>query len=213
MKYIREWSRLSLVDGVLYRNTILNNVQTRQLVLPLHFRSIILKQLHDDLGHQGRDRTLSLVRSRFYWPGLENDVEEKIKNCGRCIRRKTPVKPSAELVNINSSQPMELLCIDFLSLERSKGGHEHILVVTDHFTRYAQAFPTRNQLAKTTAKILFENFVVHYGFPARIHSDQGRNFESSLLRNCVVLRVCINPGPLHITLWEIEWSRDLTRPF
>ena len=152
------------------------------MVLPLHFRSIILKQLHDDLGHQGRDRTLSLVRSRFYWPGLENDVEEKIKNCGRCIRRKTPVKPSAELINITSSQPMELLCIYFLSLERSKGGHEHNLVVTDHFTRYAQAFPTRNQSAKTTAKILFENFVVHYGFPARIHSDQGRNFESSLIK-------------------------------
>ena len=135
-----------------------------------------------NLGHQGRDRTLSLVRSRFYWPGLENDVEEKIKNCGRCIRRKTPVKPSAELVNITSSQPMELLFIDFLSVERSKGGHEHILVVTNHFTRYAQAFPTRNQLAKTTARILFENFVVHYGFPARIHSDQGRNFESSLIK-------------------------------
>ena len=77
---------------------------------------------------------------------------------------------------------MELICIDFLSLERSKGGHENILVITDHFTRYAQAFPTRNQLAKPTAKILFENFIVHYGFPARIHSDQGRNFESSLIK-------------------------------
>ena len=77
---------------------------------------------------------------------------------------------------------MELICIDFLSLERSKGGHEHILVITDHFTRYAQAFPTRNRLAKTTAKVLFENFILHYGFPARIHSNQRRNFESTLIK-------------------------------
>ena len=77
---------------------------------------------------------------------------------------------------------MELVCIDFLSLERSKGGYENILVITDHLTRYAQAFPTRNQTASTTAKVLFENFIVHYGFPGRKHSDQGRNFESSLIK-------------------------------
>ena len=125
LKYIREWSRLSLVDGVLYRNTTLNNVQTRQLVLPLHFRSIILKQLHNDLGHQGRDRTLSLVRSRFYWPGLENDVEEKIKNCGRCIRRKTPVKPSAELVNTHMhkiTDQIKLLMVQKKSPKRRNEG-------------------------------------------------------------------------------------------
>ena len=63
--------------------------------------------------------------------------------------------------------------------------------MTDHFTRYAQAFPTRNQLAKTTAKIIFENFVVHYGFPARIHSDQGRNFESSLIKELCSL-ACVH---------------------
>ena len=109
LKYMREWKKLSLTDGILYRNTVLNNVQTRQLVLPLHFQTIVLKHLHDDMGHQGRDRTLSLVRSRFYWPALEKDVEDKVKNCGRCIRRKASIKPSAELVNISTTQPMELI--------------------------------------------------------------------------------------------------------
>jgi transposase InsO family protein len=72
--------------------------------------------------------------------------------------------------------------VDFLSLEPSKGAVENILVVTDHFSRYAQAFPTKNQTAQTTAKVLFENFIVHYGFPERLHSDQGRNFESSTIK-------------------------------
>ena len=138
------------------------------MVLPAHFRDKVLEHLHDDMGHQGPDRTLSLVRQRFYWPGLDSDVEKKVKNCVCCIQQKTLPKPGAELVNMSTTQPMELVCIDFLSLERSKGGQEHILMITDHFTRYAQAFPTRNQLAKTTARVLFDQFIVHYGFPACI---------------------------------------------
>ena len=89
LKYLRERKIFLLVDGVLYRNTTVDGQNTRQLVLPAHFKDKVLGHLHDDLGHQGRDRTLSLVRQRFFWPCLEADVEQKVKNCVRCIQRKT----------------------------------------------------------------------------------------------------------------------------
>lgn len=86
------------------------------------------------------------------------------------------------LHQITSTGPLDLVCIDFLSLEPDSRGISNILVVTDHFTRYAQASPTKDQRAVTVTKVLMEKFFVHYGLPARIHSDQGRDFESKLVK-------------------------------
>ena len=64
----------------------------------------------------------------------------------------------APLVNIETSQPLELVHLDYLKIEPSKGNIENVLVITDHFTRYAQAFPSKTQTALTTAKLLWNNF-------------------------------------------------------
>ena len=181
-RYLLTWERYNLKDGILYRTTSINGEDVDQLVLPPSLTDTIFKAYHDDLGHQGRDRTTSLIRRRFFWPGMSKDIKSRIQKCGRCIRRKTAPTKATELVNITSTAPMELVCIDFLSLEKSKGGQENILVITDHYSRYAQAIPTRNQKASTTAKALYENFFLHYGFPAVLHSDKGANFESNVIR-------------------------------
>ena len=70
-----------------------------------------------------------------------------------------------------------------MKIEPSKGNVENILIVTDHFTRYAQAFPSKTQTALATAKLLWNNFILHYGFLAKIITDQGQNFESKLIEN------------------------------
>lgn len=86
------------------------------------------------------------------------------------------------LMNISTCRPLELVCMDFLSLEPDRSNTKDILVITDHFTKYAVAIPTPNQKARTVAKCLWENFIVHYGFPERLHSDQGPDFESITIK-------------------------------
>lgn len=196
---LKEWGRLEFKNGLLYRTRRCEGQVMHQLVLPESLRPNVLKYLHDDMGHMGIERTLDLVRSRFYWPKMSQDVENKIKTCGRCVRQKTLPEKAAPLVNIHTTRPMELVCIDFLSLEPDSRNTKDILVITDHFTRYAVTIPTKDQKANTVAKCLWEQFLIHYGFPERLHSDQGRDFESHVIRElCVVTGIKkVRTSPYH----------------
>ncbi|KAI5094884.1 hypothetical protein C0J45_14959, partial [Silurus meridionalis] len=153
-----------------------------QLALPADIRATVLKELHNEMGHMGIERTLDLVRTRFFWSKMASAVEKKVKTCERCVRRKTLPEKAAPLVNIRTSRPLELVCMDFLSLEPDQSNTKDILGITDHFINYAVAVPMRNQKAQTVAKCLWDNFLVHYGFPEKLHSDQGTDFESHTIK-------------------------------
>ena len=190
LSFVRNFDKLVIMDNVLYRQITIEQKKKYQVVLPSKYIPTILRSLHDDMGHPGKDKLTSLIRDRFYWANMNDDIETWIKQCQRCLLRKTPDNNRAPLVNIQTFQPLELVCIDFLLLDPSKGGYENVLVITDHFTRYAQAIPTRNQTAKTTAEAIFNNFILHYGIPQKIHSDQGKNFESNVIKElCNILGI------------------------
>ena len=183
--FLRNKRCLKLIKDVLYRKSYSDNSTTKktmwQLVVPKLFRERALSGCHDDVGHQGILRTLSLLRGRFYWPGMQEEATQYVMRCSRCLRRKTPPQV-APLQPILVTQPLELVHMDYLSLEPSKGNIENVLVITDHFTRYALAYPSKTQTAQATARILWDNFICHYGFPEKFISDQGRNFESDLIK-------------------------------
>lgn len=183
---VRNFSKLHLVKNVLYREATISEKEINQLVIPRKYKDKVLTELHDKFGHPGRERTASLIKDRFYWIGMNQDIDNWIKNCNRCVHRKS-TNQKAPLVNITSTYPLELVCIDFLTLEESKGGYQHVLVMTDHYTRFAQAIPTKNMTAKTNAEALFNNFINYYGIPTRIHSDQGANFESQIIKELCLI--------------------------
>ena len=60
--------------------------------------------------------------------------------------------------------------------------NKHLLVVMDHFTKWCEVFPTTDQTAQTVAEILVSRVFSRFGPPAVLHSDQGRNFESTLMK-------------------------------
>ena len=175
-------------NGILYckndtKDSKHPNQNTMQLVLPTILRLQALKGCHDDLGHLGIERTLDLLRNQFYWPGMTEDASRHNQHCKQCLQFKA-YPDRAPMENVDATYPMELVHMDYLTIEATEGGKDiHILVITDHFTRYAQVIITSSQTAKCTAQNLWDKFIVHYGLPKKILTDQGHNFESDLLKS------------------------------
>lgn len=141
---------------------------------------------------------------------MARDLERKIKKCSRCIRKGAKCQ-KAPMNSIITTSPLELLSIDYLTIE-VKGQKQNILVIMDHFTKFASAIITKDQTAKTVAKALWYNFFMLYGFPRRILSDQGRDFESQLLRevcNLAGIKKC-RTTPYHRSGKHVErFNRSL----
>ena len=133
------------------------------------------------MGHLGAPRVVQLARERFYWPNMEDDITHFVTKVCPCLKQRQPnLSTRAPLHSVTTSYPFELVSIDFLHLEQSSGGYEYILVIIDHFTRFAQAYATKNKSATTAADRLFNDFVLRFGFPAKILHDQGLEFENKL---------------------------------
>ena len=121
-------------------------------------------------------------------------MRQVIKTCRHCLQYEGS-NPKAPLCPIVATTPLDLLHINFTSIETTmeldtSPGVANILVLQDHFTKYVLAYVTPNQTAKTITKFLYGGFISIFGALARLLSDTGTSFTSSIIWElCEILSV------------------------
>ena len=191
-----QWSRLQIKNDLLVRHweVLGTEIVYWQAMVPLGHRRAILKYAHDikASGHLGINKTMSKIRQRYYWPGLQNDIKSYIAGCEKCSKRKDPIRTKqAPMQIVRSGYPFERIAIDILGeFPITEKGNKYILVIGDYFTKWTECFPMPNMEAVTVAKILVNEVIVRFGIPNQIHSDQGKQFESKLFKElCQLLQI------------------------
>ena len=172
-------------NGILCVKTGIGRGSGLQVVLPRGLVQRVLQVAHDEAGHFASERTLAAVRAKFYWGSMFNDTKSWCRSCVECQGRCSPMaKPRAPLqFTPIPSRVWQMVALDFLGpLVETNKGNKHVLVITDKLSKYAIALPLPDQTAETTARALFYKVFCVHSFPEFLHSDQGRNFESILIR-------------------------------
>lgn len=174
-------------DDVLYKSYLHNSRIFKQIVLPKEFHLLVLDSLHKDLfaGHMGIRKTYLLLKERFYWKSMLQDVKDYVSSCPDCQSRKTPKNiQDGEIIPIISSQPFELVGMDICGpLVETKWGNKYILVIIDHFTKWPEAYPLKETTSANIAEILVTKFIARHGCPRKILTDQGANFISDFMKS------------------------------
>ena len=153
-------------------------------VVPTGQCCMALNEVHQDVGHQNQQRTLALAQERFWWPMMTEDCQALVQGCQHCC--------------IFKGAMLKAFVPNWGSRTTGTGVHwfhqcwvhhgvnkppsvKNVLVVTDHFMRYALAVVTRDQTMKTVVKILYKWFISVFGMPAKLLSDHGTNLTSTLV--------------------------------
>lgn len=184
-------------DGVLFYRDPLSS--TPVPCIPRRLQPEIIKEAHQLTGHRGIQETLRRTLQGAYFPKLKQQVQEHLRQCTSCqLKEGTPTEQRHTPAPVVDGYPFQRISIDFVGpLPESKNGNKMLLTIKDTFTRWIEAFPIKNATAEITAQIIEREIIARHAYPESIHSDQGRQFTSELLKqvaNLLDIRWTMTPA-------------------
>ena len=185
--YVKVKEQLLIKNGLLYHKTQQGPADeiVFQFVVPQRHQNAALDGCHQEAAHQGQRHSTTLMQEDFWWPGMTQDLRNRIKKCGRCRKYET-APPVVPMKPLTCSGPGELLHVDFTSIEETVPLKEepvirNVLVLRDHFSKYVVAYVVKDQTARTATKTLRNGYFGLFSVPAYLISDQGKAFTGHII--------------------------------
>ena len=188
---LEEWRKLAdseeqgfkWQDGLLYQATTSQVFETVYLMaLPEKFRMRVLHLAHEKLGHLGARKVKSLIKQRFTWPGVGQDVIDHYRSCPVCQKcSKAPARKVPLIEREVLTEPFEALAFDIVGpMPKGKGGYRFLLTAICMASKWPEAIPLRSIMAKAVAQGMMEIFA-RTGIPLQLLTDQRAQFVGSLV--------------------------------
>eukprot|EP00112_Aurelia_sp_Birch-Aquarium-sp1_P019450 Seg4814.2 transcript_id=Seg4814.2/GoldUCD/mRNA.D3Y31 product="Gypsy retrotransposon integrase-like protein 1" protein_id=Seg4814.2/GoldUCD/D3Y31 len=162
-----------LEEGILYHldkgRARSRNVVRIQLVIPRSLKDEVMLSLHEEItsGHLAFQRTYLKIKERYFWKGMYSEIEKWCASCVDCATKKTPRNlGKAPLQPIPVEGPFDRVAVDVLGpFPTSDRGNKYVVVFTDYFTKWPEAFAVKNADAPTTAKLFVEEILCRHSAP------------------------------------------------
>lgn len=165
-----------IIDDRLYRKTLYGN----RLVVPTLARWRVIQMHHDDIGHVGLHKCMDLIKKDYWFPKMSRFIRKYVSSCLHCAYGKGNYgKKEGTLFPIpKPTDPMVMVHIDHLGpFCKTAKGYQYMLVITDSFSKFVIAEPTRTVNSVETIRVLKRLFSL-FGYPEKLVSDHGKAFTS-----------------------------------
>lgn len=164
----------------LWCDTSTNNVRP---YIPGQYRKEVFHHMHG-LAHPGVKATVKQTVARYIWPGIKNDIRKWTQSCINCQKNKVSRHTKSKVSSfLEPDERFNTVHIDIVGPLPPSDGYSYCVTMIDRFTSWMEVIPTREISAQTVARVFFENWISRFGVPARLITDQGRQFESAVLHS------------------------------
>ncbi|EPS59216.1 hypothetical protein M569_15593 [Genlisea aurea] len=164
--------------------------KNKQIVIPDNpeLKDYILSQTHDSLfaGHMGRDKTLREVQKTFYWPHMQQDVQNYINQCHICQTCKPSQIGNQGLLQLPeiAMEPWRNISVDLITgLPMTTSGHDSILTVVDRCTKMVILAKTTEKLdAQGFTQLMQDHVFSKHGVPVDVIHDRDPRFTGKFFK-------------------------------